>query len=140
MSELVSGPERIAFVRIVNELESAWNAGDGVAFGAPMAEDADFVTIRAEHFRGREAIAAGHSAIFRSIYAGSRNRFSIESMRMLRDSVALIHVRAALDVPAGPLAGRHEAMFSAVLTLENGAWSIASFHNTLAPPPPQARS
>jgi uncharacterized protein (TIGR02246 family) len=140
MSELVADSDRDAFVRIVSELESAWNAGDGVAFGASMAEDADFVTIRAEHFRGRQAIAAGHSAIFRTIYAGSTNHFDVESMRMLREGVALIHVRAALDVPTGPLAGWHEAMFSAVLVHENGAWMIASFHNTLAPPPPPGRS
>lgn len=140
MSELVADSDRDAFVRIVGELESAWNAGDGAAFGAPMAEDADFVTIRAEHFRGRQAIVAGHSAVFRSIYAGSKNHFSVDSMRMLREGVALIHVRAVLEAPTGPLAGRHEAMFSAVLLQESGAWLIASFHNTLAPAPPPTRS
>ncbi len=140
MSQPTSDSDRDAFVRIVRELESAWNAGDGAAFGAPMAEDADFVTIRAEHFRGRQAIVAGHSAIFRTIYAGSRNRYSLESARTLREGVALIHVRAILEVPSGPLVGQHEATFSAVLVLEDGAWQIASFHNTLAPPPPPPRS
>ena len=31
---------------IVKRLEDAWNAGDGAAFGAPFAPDADFVDIR----------------------------------------------------------------------------------------------
>jgi len=140
MSLPVSDSDRDALDRIVRGLESAGNAGDGAAFGAPMTDDADFVTIRAEHFRGREAIVAGHSAIFRTIYAGSRNAYRLESARALRDGVALIHVRATLDAPTGPLAGRHEAMFSAVLILENGAWQIAAFHNTLAPAPPPPRS
>jgi uncharacterized protein (TIGR02246 family) len=139
MSAAVSDSDREAFVRIVRELESAWNAGDGAAFGAPMTEDADFVTIRAEHFRGRQAIVAGHAAIFRTVYAGSTNRYSLESARALRECVALIHVRATLEVPTGPLVGRHEATFSAVLVLEEGAWQIASFHNTLAPPSPPTR-
>jgi hypothetical protein len=63
--------------RIVNQLEAAWNGMDGSAFAAPFAGDADFVTIRCAHFRGRSAIAAGHAAIFRTIYAGpsaSRSR------------------------------------------------------------------
>ena len=91
------------------------------------------MTIRAEHFRGRQAIASGHAAIFRSIYAGSTNHLTLESARLLRQDVALIHVRAVLDAPVGPLAGRHEAFFSAVLTREPDGWSIASFHNMLAP-------
>ncbi len=140
MSESPSDSDRRAFLRVVGELESAWNAGDGEAYGAPMAEDADFVTIRAEHFRGRDAIVAGHSAIFRTIYAGSMNRYSLETARMLGENVALIHVKAMLEAPTGPLAGRHEAMFSAVLTRQGGSWQIAAFHNTLAPPPPPARS
>jgi uncharacterized protein (TIGR02246 family) len=128
-----STADRSAIDAIVSGLEAAWNAGDGGQFGAPFAADADFVTIRAEHLRGREAIANGHAAIFQTIYAGSVNRFTIESLRFLRPDVALVHVDAALDAPVGPLAGKHKAKFSAVLTREPGGWQIASFHNTLAP-------
>ena len=118
---------------IVAGLEVAWNAGDGSGFGAPFAAEADFVTIRAEHLRGREAIANGHAAIFGTIYAGSVNRFTIESLRFLRPDVALVHVGALLNATTGPLAGRHTAKLSAVLTREPGGWEVASFHNTLAP-------
>ena len=43
-----------AVADLVSELEKAWNAADGAAFGRPFAEDADFVNIRGEHFRTRE--------------------------------------------------------------------------------------
>jgi len=129
-----STADRSAIDAIVAGLEAAWNAGDGRKFGAPFAADADFVTILAEHLRGREAIANGHAAIFRTIYAGSVNRFTIESLRFMKPDVALVHVDASLDAPVGPLAGRHKAKFSAVLTREPGGWQIASFHNTLASP------
>lgn len=118
---------------IVTSLETAWNAGDGIAFGKPFSPDADFVTIRAEHFRGRDAIAAGHAAIFRTSYAQSVTHFTVESARLLRPDVALMHVRSVLDAPSGPLAGRHSAMFSVVFTRESPGWQIASFHNTLSP-------
>ncbi len=135
MTDSIGPADRAAIEGIVATLESAWNAGDGGRFGAPFAPDADFVTIRAEHFRGRDAIASGHAAIFRTIYAGSVNRYEIESARLLRPDVALVHVHATLDAPSGPLAGRHEARFSIVLTREGAGWQIASLHNMLAPPP-----
>ena len=132
--------DRAALENVVGQLEAAWNAMDGTAFAAPFAGDADFVTVRGEHLRGRPAIAAGHAGIFRTIYAGSRNRYTVAGARLLRPEVALVHVHALLDVPQGPLAGRHAARFSLVLTREGGGWEIAALHNTLeaapGPPPP----
>ena len=133
MSDSINPSDRAALQAIVSNLEAAWNSGDGVRFAEPFSQDADFVTIRAEHFRGREAIANGHTAIFRTIYAGSTNHLTVESARLLRPDIALVHVRAVLDCPSGPLVGRHSAMFSLLLTRESGGWQIASFHNTLAP-------
>ena len=136
MTDAPDSPDRNAITAIVSGMEAAWNSADGQKFGAPFAADADFVTIRAEHLRGREAISSGHAAIFRTIYAGSVNQFTIESLRFLRPDVALVHVDAVLKAPAGPLAGRSTAKFSAVLTREVGGWQIVSFHNTLSPAAP----
>jgi uncharacterized protein (TIGR02246 family) len=124
---------------IVRQLEAAWNALDGSAFAAPFAAEADFVNIRGEHFRGQAVIAAGHAALFQTIYAGSKNHCTVEGARLLRPEVALVHVRSRLEVPQGPLAGRHGARFSLVLTKEGGGWEIAALHNTLeaAPGPPR---
>ena len=68
---------------VVDELEKAWNAGDGVAFARPFAEDADFVSIRGEHHRTRGAIAEGHQSIFNSIYKGSVVRLQVAAVRRL---------------------------------------------------------
>ena len=133
MADSLAPSDRTDLETIVARLEAAWNAGDGGAWGASFAADADFVTIRAEHLRGREAIARGHAEIFRTIYAGSTNHLTVESARLLRPDVALVHVRAILDVPTGPLAGRHSATFSLVCVRASDGWQIASFHNTLAP-------
>jgi uncharacterized protein (TIGR02246 family) len=131
VSDAIDSSDRSAIEKIVANLEAAWNAADGKAFGAPFSVDADFVNIRADHFRTRDAIAAGHDAIFRTIYAGSVNSYRVESVRLLRPDVALAHVQAVLNAPAGPLAGTHSSRFSMVLTREGGGWQIASLHNTL---------
>jgi uncharacterized protein (TIGR02246 family) len=127
--------DRVALENIVRQLEAAWNAMDGAAFAAPFAAEADFVNIRGEHFCGQAAIAAGHTAIFQTIYAGSTNHYTVEGARLLRPEVALVRVHSMLDAPQGPLAGRHRARFSLVLTKEGGGWEIAAFHNTLEAAP-----
>jgi uncharacterized protein (TIGR02246 family) len=115
---------------LATQMENAWNSADGPAFVAAFAEDADFVNVLGMHVRGRDAIAAGHDQIFRTVYAGSRVAYRVESTRLLRPDVALVHVEAGLDVPGGPMAGHHDARYSMVLTRDGGEWRIASFHNT----------
>ena len=104
--------EHVEAERLVGVLQAAWNAMDGVAFAAAFAEDADFVNILGEHFRGRKAVGVGHVGIFRTIYAGSTVVMKLERVRLLRPDVALAHVHSNLDVPQGPLAGLHVARFS----------------------------
>ena len=119
---------------LIGRLERAWNGADGKAFGEPFAPDADFVTIRGEHIRGREAIAAGHQAIFDSIYKGSSTDFELTGARELSDDVILAHATAVLRAPSGPLAGEHTAVQSLVLVRGGDGWEIAAFHNTLMAP------
>ena len=127
------GADRIVS-SVVNELEKAWNDGDGEAFARPFAEDADFVNIRGEHHRTRAAIARGHQAIFNTIYKGSRVRLEVAAVRPLGAGVLLAHITSTLDAPAGPLAGEHQALFSIVLVQDGNDWRIAAFHNTLVAP------
>ena len=117
--------------RLLARLEAAWNAGDGDAFGAPYAPDATFVTIRGEHHRGRPAIAAGHAAIFGSIYADSTNEMVVADARRVTDDVIVVTSRNTLDAPRGPLAGIHAALSTSVLVRDGHDWQVAVTHNTM---------
>jgi uncharacterized protein (TIGR02246 family) len=119
---------------MIARLERAWNEADGRAFGEPFAPDADFVTIRGEHLHGREAIAAGHQAIFDSIYEGSSVGYELTGARELSGGVILAHATAVLRAPSGPLAGEHSAVQSLFLVRGGDGWEIAGFHNTLVAP------
>ena len=119
---------------LVSRLEQAWNEADGRTFGEPFSDDADFVDIRGEHHRGREAIAAGHQAIFDSIYKGSSTNYELKQARELSDDVILAHTTGVLTVPSGPFAGEHNAVQSLVLVRGGDGWKIAGFHNTLVAP------
>src|SRR4051812_21202440 len=117
---------------IVSTLEKTWNAADGGGFAQPFAEDADFVNIRADHFRTRAVIAQGHQGIFDTIYKGSVVRYQVASVREISPKVLVAHVNARLKVPAGPLVGDIDALFSLVLVQDENEWRIAAFQNTLA--------
>ncbi|HEX5723902.1 MAG TPA: SgcJ/EcaC family oxidoreductase [Longimicrobiaceae bacterium] len=123
-------PDQIA-TDVIRQLEAAWNAADGAAFAAPFTDDADFVNIRGDHHRTREAIAHGHQAIFDSIYRGSTVRYELHQARALTLDVILAHVRGTLTSPGGPLAGTHQAMALLVLVETPVGWRVAAFHNTL---------
>ena len=90
------------------------------------------------HARGRAAIAAGHHFIFTTIYKGSKVEYRVVSVRELAPGVALVHVSASLNVPAGVMAGRHEAMWTGVATLLDDGWKFTAFQNTLVKEPPIA--
>ena len=124
--------EQVA-AEVLARLEQAWNDGDGEAFGALYAQDATFVTIRGEWATGRPAITAGHTEIFRTIYAGSTNRMELVAVREVGDAL-VASATSTLTAPTGPLAGTHRARSTSVLVPDAGhplGWRVASTHNTL---------
>ena len=124
--------EVVAIVQeLIDRLERAWNSGDGDAFGAPFAADADFVAIRGDLHSGRDAIGAGHQQILDTIYAGSTVGYEVLDGRALDDRVILAHVRGTLDAPSGPLAGTHASTATVVIVKREADYEIAAFHNTL---------
>jgi uncharacterized protein (TIGR02246 family) len=116
---------------VIEQLETAWNAGDGTAYAAPFTPDADFVNIRGELHSGQENIGAGHQGIFNSIYKGSNVDYTVVKARELRDGEILAHVSGKLHVPDGPLAGDLEAIGTVLLVPDGEDHRIAAYHNTL---------
>ena len=122
--------DEAAIRRIVKAVEDGWNAGDGNAFAAPFAEDADYVVVNGMRIKGRETIASGHQQIFDTIYKGSHNEATLQSIRFLRDDAAIAHIEWHLKYAVGGSAHQRKAMCSMVMTKQGGRWSIAAFHNT----------
>jgi uncharacterized protein (TIGR02246 family) len=125
-------PDAVAVVEpILEQLEQAWAAGDGMGFAGPFAEDADFVEIRGGHHHGAVAVGRGHEGIFSTIYKDSTVDLQLETARSLAPGVVVALVRSTLDAPAGPLQGVHQARMTMVLVDEGDRWAITQFHNTL---------
>ncbi|MER7864700.1 DUF4440 domain-containing protein [Amycolatopsis sp. WAC 04197] len=112
---------------IITALERAWNAGDGEAWAANFAEDADFVDVVGRIQRGRATIARESQNIFDTIYRGSTLRIRQVSSRPLGGGFDLVHTATVLTIPAGPLAGEARAVQTKLV--RDGL--IVAFHNTI---------
>lgn len=115
---------------VVKRVEAGWNAGDGEAFAAPFAEDADYVIVNGRHEKGRATIAEGHKYIFSTIYKGSNNTYTVEDVRFLRPDVAVAHVHHVLKYHDGETTHEVQARSTWVLTKNGDEWTIAAFQNT----------
>ena len=125
-----SSSDEAAVRQVVQQVQDAWNAHDGRAFAAPFAPDSDYVNVRGERAKGREAIEKGHTAIFSTIYKDSYNVGTVKSIRFLRPDIAVVHAEWTLEFRAGSETRKGHAMNTMVMTKDNGKWSIAVFHNT----------
>ncbi len=126
-----SASEKIAEA-FTRQLMKAWNAGSGSDFAASFATDADFVNIRGEYHTGQAAIAAGHQQVLDTIYKGSQVAYHLKRARYLANGAVVAQVEAQLHVPAGPVAGDHQAMYTMVLAVTSpGIWQVVALQNTL---------
>ena len=134
-----STPTRPATIAqdVLARLESAWNDGDGAAYGAVFAPDASFVTVRGEHLTGRPAISAGHAGIFAGVYFESVNRLELVRADEVLPGVVRVISAATLNCPTGPLAGVHRAMSTNIVVTDPAGDQpplIVASQNTLVAP------
>jgi len=127
--------DEAAIHQIIQQIEQAWNNGDGPASARPFAEDVDYMVWNGMYVKGRQALAEGHQQIFDTVYKGSVIRHHIKSIRFLRDDVAVVHVEAVLQMPqeSGTFT-EIKAVPVFMMTKNNGGWRVDVFQNTLVQP------
>ena len=134
---MATDPTAIA-TQLFGGLETAWNHGDGPAFGKLFADATDFVDIRGVHHHGDGvAMGRGHQHIFDTIYKGSTIRYQVVSARVAVPGCIVATATATLDAPSGPMFGTSRSQITAVVVPRDEGWAITAFHNTLvreAPP------
>ena len=122
--------EERALHNMVYQLESAWNAGDGDAFAALFADDADVIHILGGYYSGRDTIRAGHRMIFGTIYKGSTVRYSVEKIKFLRPDIALVFLRQHLELAENSVVPEVDARPTIVAENIDGKWRIVALQNT----------
>lgn len=122
--------DEVAIRAMIKAVEAGWNAGDGDAFAAPFAANADYVIVDGRHIKGRDAIAHGHRQIFATIYKGSHNSATIRTIQLLRDDVAVAHIEWHLKFGQADAPREGRAVNTMCLTKDENTWQIVAFQNT----------
>ncbi len=112
--------DELTIRQLVKQLEAAWNAGDSVGVAAAFVDDADFVDIMGEYYKGRAPIEAGHRRVFETIHKGSQVSFAVERVRFLHHDMAIAFLRAHLKFKSGDVMREGRARPTMVLAKNDG--------------------
>ena len=117
---------------LYEKLIAGWNAHDGEAMAAPLAEDGVIIGFDGSVSSGRQTIGQEMAAIFADHDTG-RYAVKVQSVRTLGPQAMIVRAIAGL-VPPGksainPVTNSHQTV---VAEKQDGEWSIVLFQNTPA--------
>ena len=117
-------------VDLFEQMCSAWTAGDADGYGACFTEDSDYVSYDGAHARGRRTMVENHDRLFRGVLTGSTLVGEVESVRYLRDDVAVMHATGSVRMPwRATLPKRRLSRQTIVAVRTDDGWRIAALHN-----------
>ncbi len=128
-----------AAIRAVQaEQERAWNAHDAHAYAQLFAEDADIITARGWHWKGRTEAEGKLGQAFAYVFAQSRLHIDEISIRPLPDDLALAYVSWSMTGTKNPDGSLADAPLRGIQTQllgkKDGRWWIISSQDTNAQP------
>jgi uncharacterized protein (TIGR02246 family) len=129
----LSGSHHVADGELVHLFErmcASWSAGDADGYGACFTEDCDYVSYDGTHARGRPAMVANHDRLFQGVLTGSALVGEVESVRRLRDDVAVMHATGSVQMPwRARLPRRRLSRQTIVAVRTDDGWRVAALHN-----------
>jgi uncharacterized protein (TIGR02246 family) len=109
---------------------SGWDASDAEAYACVFTADAEYVTFLGTHHKGRKAIAASYTPLFRRLLKGRRLQTDITELRFLTPDVALIQTRAAVTRASQRRTPRTTRVNTSVAVRTEEGWLLAASQNT----------
>ena len=134
----LSAADETAVRGLVNGFADAWNRHDMRAMHDLDTEDVEWVNVVGHHWRGKETVRKGHTAIHKGMEA--KTRMSVESISLhpiapdVTVAVATLHF---FRTPTDPLYtgnGDTKTRGSFTMVKRDGVWKIAQFQNTVVDP------
>jgi uncharacterized protein (TIGR02246 family) len=123
----------VQITRAIETLEEGWNRHDMTAAFSGFAQDADFVTVVGQWWRGRPEIVEHLDACHRGRFRESVLRVRGVSIRFLRFDVAVVHLTWTLANDRGP-DGKGLPLRRGIITLatsrQGGRWIFDAAQNT----------
>jgi uncharacterized protein (TIGR02246 family) len=120
--------------RVVSNLETAWNTGNGKAYAAEYWPDAELINIFGSVVEGQTQVSARMSEIFAGAFKGSHVTSTIRKVRRLGPSVIVVDTDQDNTGTVGPQASSERqpvrTRLKNILERRNGLWRIVATQNT----------
>ena len=131
----VPATARIVIEAVLADEDGAWSRGDAEGFAAAAADGIVFTNVVGMFTVGRAPFVRQCACIFAGRYRGSRLVQTIEHITFVRPDVAIVSTLLAItgyeSLPLGAHSddGVLRTRSEQVITLDDGRWRVASFHN-----------
>lgn len=134
----LSAADETAVRGLVNGFADAWNHHDMKAMHDLDTDDVEWVNVVGHHWRGKETVRRGHTAIHKGMDAHSTVKVESVSLHPIAPDVAVavatLHfLRTATD-PLYTGNGDTKTRGSFTMVKRDGVWKIAQFQNTIIDP------
>jgi uncharacterized protein (TIGR02246 family) len=129
---MLAEADHTAISDLLAQMRTAWEQGDGQAYGASFTEDAHYVNAPGQRVIGAAAIAATHQHVFETFFKNTHLGSQYDNeIQPIAPGVVLIHSSGSVLFP-----GETESkvapngLMTMLVVKRDGAWKIASFTNT----------
>ena len=135
-----------AIEKVLATEQTAWNAGDSVTYADEYTDDADFINIRGQVFKGKAAVQQQHAKIFAGPFKDSTISIVVRKFTLLSDHAALVDTDQTVTNFKGLPPGIVDTATGTLVThlkylavqQGDGTWKFAAGQNTSQlPNPPQ---
>jgi uncharacterized protein (TIGR02246 family) len=111
----------------------AWNIHDATQLATVFAEDADFVNVAGQWWKGRAELEQGHANAFANHLKNTRMSFPNIQIKFLKSDLAIYHstweMNGLISPDGNSLPPKH-GILTAIAQQKNGQWQIIAVHNT----------
>jgi uncharacterized protein (TIGR02246 family) len=130
----------VAIKANMQSFADAWNIHDAQQLARVFAEDADFVNVAGQWWKGKSELEQGHANAFTNHLKNTHISFPSTVVKFLRPDVAIYHSTwemSGITSPDGSALPLKHGILTAIAQQQNGVWLIIAVHNTETIVPPQ---
>jgi uncharacterized protein (TIGR02246 family) len=124
--------DEAAIRRVVQQQDTARNAGDWKTLGAGFTDDADQLTSAGDWRKGRAAIEKGVAQVMAGPYKGAKYSSKIDTIRMVAPNVAVADGSFEIANVAG--GGTRRGHIAYVMVKSGGQWRVAASRSMVPTP------
>ena len=118
---------------IMQSFADAWNVYDAKQIAELFTEDADFVNVAGQWWKGRTELGQGHANAFSNHLKNTHMRFPDTTVKFLKPDLVICHSTwemSGLTRPDGISLPTKHGVLTAIAQQQHGQWQLVAVHNT----------